>query len=320
MTLPNPVSEREYRTGLEGWAQYMLASLLLGERPAGQNRAGAPSPRGARLLELIDAAAFGSSPSTTPDIYWEFKLQAGDRYEENKWPDLAARWPDRLLMLELKTGSGSVRDGQVDEYLDLALHNYPLLRVDLIFLTKDPIEGHPPGLPARARYANLTWEVVANSIDDAWNDCSQQWELGVATVVSDYYRIQLASTRLAMTGASISSTPDERGPTERPATSTDLATEDASSEAELRTSPDFAEAILLAEATESDKKPRRYGVVWPSKSAAQSFGTRVIEALRQRTGTPVHTGAWVDSAGKNKTSEGLACGWDLCFSWNKQAR
>ena len=80
-----------------------------------------------------------------PDFYWEFRLAARHDGEDNGWPDLAAVWPDRVLLFELKTEPGSVRDGPGHRYLDLALHHFRTSRVDLLYLTRDRV---PTALPA----------------------------------------------------------------------------------------------------------------------------------------------------------------------------
>jgi hypothetical protein len=170
MSLPDPDVERLKlaKAGREWFAQYLLASLLLGQPPRRLNTANRPVDRGHQLLRRLDPWSDPAAPA--PDVFWEFRLDALDAGKENRWPDLAARWPNRLLLLELKTEPGSVRERQVDEYLALGLHNFPDLRVDLLYLTRDRVPSAPHGLPDWARYATMTWNVVADAIDAAWAD------------------------------------------------------------------------------------------------------------------------------------------------------
>jgi hypothetical protein len=55
-----------------------------------------------RLLERMDPFPGGTG---RPAFYWEFRLPARHEGEENGWPDLAAVWPDRMLLFELKTAT-----------------------------------------------------------------------------------------------------------------------------------------------------------------------------------------------------------------------
>jgi hypothetical protein len=170
MPLPDPVREQQRlaKAGREYYAQFMLACLVLGDRPPGWNLAARPSDRGMGLLERIDP--FVDRSGERPDFYWEFRLAARHDGEDNGWPDLAAVWPDRVLLFELKTEPGSVREGQVDRYLDLALHHFPASRVDLLYITRDRVPTAPPGLPARARHTTTTWDLVADHIEATWAD------------------------------------------------------------------------------------------------------------------------------------------------------
>ena len=167
--IPDPDADRRRlaKAGREWFAQRFLACLLLGEPPARMNTPYPPNGPGLRLLAALDP--WHEQRDDAPTVFWEFRLDALEPDQPNRWPDLAVRWPDRLLLLELKTEAGSVRDKQVDEYLQLGLHHHPDIRVDLLFLTRDRVPAIPAGLPERARYGTRTWSELAPLIRDAWS-------------------------------------------------------------------------------------------------------------------------------------------------------
>ncbi len=167
MTLPNPLIERERRKEREGFVQYLLACLILGGKPPGWNKASRPSEQGLDFLRKLDERCFGSCRSGFPEFYWEFELPSRKEVEPNRWPDLAAKYENRLVLFELKTEPGSVREGQVDEQIDLALFNYPDFAVDMIYLTRDAVVSAPEPRD-RSRYANIRWCDVAPMIQTGW--------------------------------------------------------------------------------------------------------------------------------------------------------
>ena len=83
MAVPDPVQEqrRLAKAGREYYVQFMLACLVLGDRPPGWNIAARPSDRGMRLLECMDPFAEGAGGQ--PDFYWEFRLAARHDGEDN---------------------------------------------------------------------------------------------------------------------------------------------------------------------------------------------------------------------------------------------
>src|SRR6266508_2063993 len=171
MPVPDPVHEQQRlaRAGREYYAQFMLACLVLGDRPPGWNVAAGPCERGMHLLDRMDPFSDGGT-GQRPDFYWEFRLAARHDGEDNGWPDLAVVWPYRVLLLELKTEPGSVREGQVDRYLDLTLHHFPTARLDLLYITRDRVPSALNRLPERARYATTTWDRIADDIEATWTD------------------------------------------------------------------------------------------------------------------------------------------------------
>lgn len=63
MSLPNPIVEREARSGQEGFVHYLFTCLLLGGRPPGENRPARLSEGGLELLSAIDALCFDDHPA-----------------------------------------------------------------------------------------------------------------------------------------------------------------------------------------------------------------------------------------------------------------
>jgi hypothetical protein len=319
MPVPEPERERQRlaKAGREYYAQFMLACLVLGDRPPGWNVAAQPSDQGMRLLERIDPFPVGAMGR--PDFYWEFRLAARHDGEDNGWPDLAAVWPERVLLFELKTEPGSVREGQVDRYLDLALHHFPSARVDLLYITRDRVPSVPPGLPARARYATTTWDLIADHIEATWADPPGP-DGGAAQVFVQHLRtIITAGTR-----------PDTS--TGAPARGGRPAGADAGPPVGLGSSavpgkqaaPDLDEALEVAAQVEADGRQRAYPYRWPSRDAAEGFRQQLTARLSEeaRAGRPriAHARPWVwvsSSTGRALGQAGEETGIELRFSYYK---
>lgn len=168
MSFPNPIIEREKRQGREGFVEHMLACLIVGDRIPGWNKPAIPCEKGLRLLKTIDKISFGKNDwQQIPKFYCEFELPPKGSFKEKRYPDLALLWDDRVLLFELKTDPGSIRDQQIDEYLELALLVYPKLRIDIVFVTRDAVVGGPKLIPG-CSYANITWEKITPLINDIW--------------------------------------------------------------------------------------------------------------------------------------------------------
>ena len=189
MTLPNPIIEREARTGQEGFVHYLFTCLLLGDRPPGGNRGHGLSERGECLLSAIDECCFGTASIAEAQVIWEMQLDRRHVEEGLRYPDIGVLTPDRLLLFELKTQPGSVREGQVEEYLERGLHQFPDHQVDLVYLTRDRIAGSPP-LTDRSRYSNVTWAYVADLVEHAWPEIVDQ-ESALAHYFADYLKDRL---------------------------------------------------------------------------------------------------------------------------------
>jgi hypothetical protein len=179
MALPNPIIERERKKHTrEGFSQYLLPSLILGEGPKKWNTPYRMWPYGLKVVADLCTKAFdGAAGPGDGRFYWEFRLEA-PASPAGRWPDLATQTEDRLILFELKTEAGSIREGQVDEYLELARAQFPDLHVDTLYLTRDPV-ADAPVLPDRARYGNLTWAEVAAILEARSSDLD-----GVLSVAS----------------------------------------------------------------------------------------------------------------------------------------
>ncbi len=169
MSFVNVIDERERIQGSEGYAQYILASLIMGCPPPGYNKGRTPSESGQQLIERIWNRCFGGDLNeTVENFFWEFCLNSIKPDDPDRWPDLAAITPSRVILFELKTLSGSIREGQVDEQIQLGKYNHPESLVDMIYITADPVEGSPD-LPSGCSYSNVTWSGVAEDIAAIWN-------------------------------------------------------------------------------------------------------------------------------------------------------
>lgn len=214
--LPNPLAERERRSGREGFVQYMLASLMLGQQPPADNTPATPSGRGEAFLYALHRHVLGQQLSPPLTFVNQLRLEGVDE-RGNGWADHGVLSPDHATVVELKTDPGSIREGQVDWYLELALHQYPGRAVSLLYVTRDPVATAPPALPDRASYANTTWQDIARLIAEHWQDEHDSWSHAVAIMFADYLREQI---RPAPDGPDLrrgSRQPESRGPPQAPA-------------------------------------------------------------------------------------------------------
>jgi hypothetical protein len=306
MSLPDPDVERLKlaKAGREWFAQYLLASMLLGQPPRRLNTAYRPVDRGHQLLRRLDPWSDRVAP--TPDVFWEFRLDALLPGKENRWPDLAARWPSRLLLLELKTEPGSVRERQVDEYLALGLYNFPDLRVDLLYLTRDRVPSAPDGLPDRARYATTTWDVVADAIEAVWADAPD----------GDGERAQRFAIWLReelLTGAPWPSAA-RATPVTAPPTVTAPVLEGGSDR--------LVQGLEVAALVGADRKQRPVPLEFASKKDAAAYRDELLAALAERAAAgdtaAAHVRPWLwmaTSGGRALTSAGNRTGLEVRLSY-----
>ncbi|MFC4529344.1 hypothetical protein [Sphaerisporangium dianthi] len=300
MGIPDPDIERSKlaRAGREWFAQLMLASLLIGDRPARMNTPYAICPQGRVLLDLLDPnhRAGGSQPT----VYWEFKLDALRPGQQNRWPDLALRWPDRVLLVELKTETGSVRERQVDEYLQLGLHHYPDAFVDLLYITRDRVPSSPSGLPERAQYATTTWAQVADAIRSSWIDADADGRLH-ASRFATWLKADLLAGKPWRTETPVV--------TSMPVTATGQVDE-------------MAQAMDLATQVQTDQRQRAVPGVFATKNEADDFRDVLQKELVRRAASGDvrvdHVRAWVwtrSSLGTALTDGGKASGVEVRLSY-----
>ena len=166
---PNVISERLRlaRQGKDAYVHRIMTLLFIGRSPDPWNLPCRLSPGGANFLHLIDEVLFGEEWETPEEFYWEYKLLKRPEDKEHGWPDFAALWTDRVLMIELRTEVGRHRDAQVEWYMQLGAHNYGGRAIDLVYVTPDPIEGKV-NLPDMGRFRNCTWAEMAKIVEVAW--------------------------------------------------------------------------------------------------------------------------------------------------------
>jgi len=295
--LPDPDAERSRLQGLESWAHYMLSSILAGRRPPGWNQPHRPSPTGTEAIRSVDEMLFNEYRPDVPDIYWEYRLTKRPQDKQNGWPDIGLVWPDRIILVELKTDPGSIRDGQLDWYTKLAATNYPSRQIDLLSITRDPVPDPPPEMATEARYANLTWKDLAQVFDGL---------RGIAEPVDqsmiDRYMEMLDELGLLSPGQ-----PDsQRGPSGR-----SESTGRMPSDAEW-----LDEAIRLATATATDQVPRALNQEFGSWGQLGQAADRVRDALDgEPAGRRVQVWRWREaSSGRAMTDAGTRVGSEMRFS------
>jgi hypothetical protein len=282
-------NSKRYRGTREGYAQYLLACLILGKRPSAWNAPASPSVNGKTLLDMIDAQCFGKRASELPDFYWEFKLEAIDPWLKRGWPDLAASWPERKLLLELKTEPGSHRDGQVDQYLSQARLNHPQCSIDMIYLTRDPIIGLPTLPDDRTRYANITWSEIADTLGLIFNQNTSADERRIATHLADLVR-NLAAHQSKRAAAEIT---------------IDVA------------------AVEIAQQVETDRKQRALELEDIEDPEALQNTRDSLSSMFIDKGIR-HVRPWIwskeTSGGSARTELGRESGYELRFSWYEKGR
>lgn len=303
MPIPNPAAERErlFKAGREWFVQMMLACLVLEERPTKMNMAHSPSERGIKLLGRLDEIAFGAARAGVPEFYWEYRLAAREGVDSsNAWPDLAALWPGRSLLLELKTEAGSIREGQVDWYIELARHHRAGDDIDFLYLTRDPVDS-PPQLPERCRYANVTWSQVVDPIRDVWAPTADEVRVP-ALGFAGYLEEQLATTAPLAPPVM----PEEVAARERavPGSGT----------------PDLDDAISLVDEVVCSGQQAAIGLPGSSVEEAKAFKRALLAQLEQAAPehpdqVPVQVWVWQSkTGGRALTASGESTGIELRIS------
>jgi hypothetical protein len=235
--LPPPADLRG-RLGREEFTQKLLTSLVLGRVERGWNIRRRPSSAGALFLRDLHASAFGeaSVPEEVPAFVDEFELRELVEGEPSGWPDYGVVWPDRLLLIELKTERASHRAAQLPYYLRLAAHWHGDVEVDLLYLTPAMPLIVPAVVSPRQRFAHLTWAEVAPLVESTWLHSDVPAEREIASYLVDLINeIETAPTAPSTPAAA---PPVEPGP---PAASLPPAPAD-----------DVDRAMRLAAQTEAD--------------------------------------------------------------------
>ena len=156
------------RLGREEYCQRLLTMLILDAPYPRWNSHQKPSEAGSRFLQSLDRLCFQSSTEDEPAIFVdEFDLPGRHDDEPGGAPDQAILWPGRVWMIELKTETGSHREGQLGGYLELARHHYPECQIDLTYLTP-PMRTPIPATLAQMRFAHVNWGQVRPLIDETW--------------------------------------------------------------------------------------------------------------------------------------------------------
>lgn len=306
--MPEAVGERARRKSREGYVQYLLACLVLGGRPRGWNKPDSPSRAGSALLQAIDRRCFGDAWVGPSRFAWEHILPA-DGTGTNLWPDYAALWADRTLLFELKTEAGSVREGQVDAYLERALRQTDH-QVDFVYITRDPVAGVPPLDPSRSRYVAITWhDLLELLVSWALAEAPEE-EKELALFIDDFVNGELYEGRTVVPVT--------------PATPQVLGTAAPSAPKPLLSvgppvEPGHAldEAVRTAWDVESDRRGRAVNTLLPSREAVEALKTAAKKALR--AAPPAHARPWtwcVDtSTGPALTTVGEETGFELRFEY-----
>lgn len=305
MEFPNPIIERERIKSSEGFAQYILATLIMGGRPPGYNKPVGPSSEGRKLLKALWKRSFGGELTDNISTFvWEYSLPSLSEEDPNRWPDLAAISESRLIIFELKTLSGSIREGQVDEQIKLARHNFPEKFVNMIYITADPVEG-APSLDEHSGYSNILWTDVAECLENVWSNAGSESGGFLASQYVDYLR-----TRYSNLSAPIS-TPKVIQPKGQSTEKSDQTTEPSLSRA-------IIEVLKVESSTDSS------ALEFPGESPQEAARYRdeiaaFIKAYNEVAPTPVlHVIPWVwtpVSLGEAKTEQGSRCGVEVRLSY-----
>lgn len=315
MPLPNPVVVRERTPSREEFVEYLLACLILGDEPPGQNRPSRPSERGAHLLANLARCSFDQNWPGDPEFSWEFRLPAIDGYKEG-WVDLAVRYPDALYLIELKTERGALQVGQTERYLQLGRHHYPALSVVILFVTPEPVE---PGLyhgEASDDFANMTWLEVGAEVDLVWADCPDRAERAFAETLTGYLTAAVAEWGMPRAGRSVPRTAPA------PKFSASLPSQPFTPDPN-QGPPSLDEALLLAEQVQATTKTLKlaYEYGWSSENHARAFREAVNAELGAADLPNVEVWLWrgkETTMGDEWTPTGGRCGFEVRLSHHKR--
>jgi len=181
MTWEDPDKLLRFKFGREEYCQRMLTSLILASPYPKWNSHSVPSAKGLEFLERLYRTTYEGELSTPLEFIDEFNLPAFEKEARDGAPDYAILTPDRLWIIELKTEAASHRKDQMPYYRTLARHQYPDLKLDLLYLTSD-MARQDAGAFTDCRFAHLYWSEILDLIPGTWgeSDNSEEQLLAVA--------------------------------------------------------------------------------------------------------------------------------------------
>ena len=319
MIIPNLLMEFEkFRHTREGFVQIILASQLIGERPVKWNTPYPLGQFGSDLLKAIYATRFQLDLSLAEaQVFWEFKLPL-QRNEGNRWPDLAVQTRERLILFELKTEDGSIREGQVDEYLMLGRERYPDIDVDMIYITTNRIDGEPPP-DLRSHYCNMTWTAVA-ALERGLPQPTAVDQQAILAMTYYYFEGLQIITNRHRAGKKATSPLSAGQPTAKP------ASEEIISVVNEQCQIDFEEILETFRGVESSGKQAALELPCESPNDAYRVIDQIKEQLRvsnENSAAPIlHARAWVwtpESKGQAMTESGRTHDVEIRVSYHTKA-
>jgi hypothetical protein len=233
----------------EETCQRLLTTLILDGPYPRCNTRSQPGRAGLVFLHgLYDLAFAGQWPGDDLIFVDEFELPPPTDEDRGGAPDYAVIWPDRLWLIELKTERGSHQATQIPMYYDLGRHHYPLLNLDLLYLTQ-PMDAPYAPADSRDRYAHIAWPDILPLLRVAWPDPNApgQREVldGLIGAIGTLH-LKPAEWRATVTGVAVTAPPPK--PMAVPMPSAEIS--------EQTDAPRLDEAMRLVALTSEDGKQR----------------------------------------------------------------
>ena len=156
------------RTSREVSVQDVLAELIVGRRPLWFEKC-ETTAGGHIFISRLWEMALGSAPEGRLEWFVsEYALPVPPEWREEigltyGCPDFACRWGSSVLIVELKTETGSYRARQMPDYSRLARRLHPDDLIDLLLLGPS-LPGQQPACDDRQRYVELTWADIPELI------------------------------------------------------------------------------------------------------------------------------------------------------------
>jgi hypothetical protein len=159
-------------TSREVSVQDVLAELIVGRRPLWFEKC-ETTAGGHVFISRVWEIALGSAPEGRLEWFVsEYALPVPPEWREEigltyGCPDFACRCSSSVLIVELKTETGSYRARQMPDYSRLARRLHPDDLIDLVLLGPS-LPGHQPVCDDRQQYAELTWADIPELITSAF--------------------------------------------------------------------------------------------------------------------------------------------------------